>query len=179
MTMYIRNEYFNWLCNLVRPASGSYELLLGYLDRINFNYSIPMDGNREEDGINLRYRFGKECGYDDVTICSCLDNRPCSILEMMVALSLRCENIMEDLDIGMQVSRWFEIMLENLHLIWANDTRFIPEKVKECIDKFENRTYSRNGDGGLFKVDDPTVDMRILEIWSQMCVYLNEKFSYQ
>ena len=27
------------------------------------DHGIPMDGHREEDGVDLRYRFGEECSY--------------------------------------------------------------------------------------------------------------------
>ena len=32
-----------------------------------------MDGNRAEDGIDLRYRFGREQLYSDAMVASCLD----------------------------------------------------------------------------------------------------------
>ena len=175
----IRDVYFGWLCNLVKPSFGSYNLLLGYLDRINFNYTIPPDGNREEDGINLRYRFGQEYGYDDVTVCNFLDNKPCSMLEMMVALCIRCEDIMEDLDVGAQYSRWFLVMLESSKLNLLTDEKFNVQMANSIIEKLETRTYCRNGEGGLFTTQQPSVDMRTLEIWDQMSVYLNENYSFQ
>lgn len=179
MTSNIRDVYFSWLCDIVRPMSGSYNLLLGYLDRVNFNYRIPPDQNREEDGINLRYRFGQEYGYDDVTVCNFLDNRPCSMLEMMAALCIRCENIMEDLDVGVQYFRWFCVMLNSSRLVELTDDRFDVVIANSIIENLEARTYSSNGVGGLFTTNQPNVDMRTLEIWDQMCVYLNENYSFQ
>ncbi|WP_243133445.1 hypothetical protein [[Ruminococcus] torques] len=62
-----RQVYFNWMCQLVFDGRYSkklsYRRLLKVLHKIEFTYSIPMDGNRAEDGIDLRYRFGYENGY--------------------------------------------------------------------------------------------------------------------
>ena len=43
--------------------------------------------------------------------------RPCSVLEMMIALSMRCEEqIMDDPDIGNRTGQWFWDMIDNLGL---------------------------------------------------------------
>ena len=60
----LNNKYFKWMCQLVLDRryskSLSYRKLLQFLNRVDFSYTIPMDGNREDDGIDLRYRFGYE-----------------------------------------------------------------------------------------------------------------------
>lgn len=60
----LNNEYFEWMCQLVYDERYirrlSYQKLLNHLHNIDFQYSLPMDGNRAEDGIDLRYRFGYE-----------------------------------------------------------------------------------------------------------------------
>ena len=94
MTRDLHNEYFDWLCSLINDSQLSnkpYFKLLLYLYDTEFVYVLPMDGNRYEDGINLRYRFGDENYIEGPVIASCLDDKPCSILEMMVALADRCE----------------------------------------------------------------------------------------
>ena len=96
----------------------SYRKLLRELHRIEFTYSIPMDGNRAEDGVDLRYRFGYENGYSSSMISVYLDNRMCSVLEMMIALAIRCEeHIMDDPDIGNRTGQWFWNMIVNLGLV--------------------------------------------------------------
>ena len=101
----LNNEYFEWMCQLVcnerYSRRLSYQKLLRHLHNIDFQYMLPMDGNRAEDGIDLRYRFGYEKEYEGPMIASYLDNRPCSVLEMLIALAFRCEeHIMTDPDIG-------------------------------------------------------------------------------
>ena len=46
-----------------RYSNKSYRRLFYKLHDTEFAYTIPMDGNRAEDGIELRYRFGREQGY--------------------------------------------------------------------------------------------------------------------
>ena len=110
----LNDAYFNWMYQLVFDGRYSkrlsYQKLLRELHRIEFTYSIPMDGNRAEDGVDLRYRFGYENGYSSSMISVYLDNRMCSVLEMMIALAIRCEeHIMDDPDIGNRTGQWFWI----------------------------------------------------------------------
>ena len=91
----LNQEYFNWMCQLVcdkrwRNKGLSYQMLLSQLHSIDFQYTLPMDENRAEDGIDLRYRFGYEKEYEGSMIACYLDNRPCSVLEMLIALAFRC-----------------------------------------------------------------------------------------
>ena len=109
------DQYFDWMYQLVvddRYSNKSYRKLFARLYDTEFTYTIPMDGNRAEDGIDLRYRFGREQLYSDAMVASCLDDRPCSILEMMIALAIRCEeHIMDDPDAGDRTGQWFWSML--------------------------------------------------------------------
>lgn len=171
------NEYFDWMCQLVSDKrytrNQSYRKLLSKLHNIDFVYAIDMDGNRAADGIDLRYYFGGERGYEDYIITSFLDDRPCSILEMMIALAKRCENIMEDPEIGDRTAQWFWEMISNLGLYDMYDSNFDRRYVEVTIDIFLNRGYERNGKGGLFVIKHPKRDLRTVEIWYQMNWYLD------
>lgn len=176
---FLHNQYFEWLCELVdnkKYAKGySYKKLFAYLHNVNFNYLIAMDGNRDEDGIDLRYRFGSENGIHQAEIASILDVRPCSVLEMMCALAIRCEEtIMNDPDHDYGTDKWFWVMLENLGLESMNDICFDKREAMIIIDRFLNRDYEYDGKGGLFQLRHPPKDLRTVEIWYQMCWYLDE-----
>ena len=85
----LRKEYFEWLCDFVyddkRMSRGlSYNRMFSFLFDTPFHWTIPMDENRAADGIDLRYRFGREQNVSDVIVASYLDDRECSMLEMMV-----------------------------------------------------------------------------------------------
>lgn len=176
----LNSEYFNWMCQLVcdeRRYSRriSYRKLLCFLHSVDFNYTIDMDGNREEDGIDLRYRFGHENSYESSMIATFLDDQPCSVLEMMVALAIRCEeHIMDDPDVGDRTGQWFWSMIVNLGLGSMTDDQFDERYAKRVIKRFLNRGYERDGKGGLFTVKHCKHDLRTVEIWYQMCWYLDE-----
>lgn len=180
-----RNElnigYFEWMYRLVcsdKNARGpSYRKLLTHLHERDFVYTIPMDGNRAEDGTDLRYRFGYEHSYKGPVIASFLDDRPCSVLEMMIALAVRCEeNIMDDPDIGDRTGQWFWNMIVNLGLGHMTDRYFDQVLVDNILDRFMERRHGPHGEGGLFTVRNPRRDLRFVEIWYQMNWYLSENY---
>lgn len=175
----IKEKYFDWLCKIVlgnyQVKGVSYNRLIQYLYSREFTYSISMDGNRYEDGINLRYRFGDENGYSDAEVNATLDDRPCSVLEMMIALCLRCEeHIIGEDSYGDRTGQWFWGMILNLGLSSMTDQKYDQYYVKAVVDRFLDRKYEPNGKGGLFTIRRPKYDMRDAEIWYQAMWYLND-----
>lgn len=176
----LNNRYFDWMCKIIHSDKqsnkhASYNKLLYFLHNIDFTYSIPMDENRYADGTDLRYRFCYENNLDSGLISKYLDDRPCSVLEMLVALSVRLEeSIMYDQDIGDRTGEWFWGMINNLGLIEMDNMHFNKGIAQNIIWKFLNRGYERNGKGGLFTIDNCKEDLRDVEIWYQACWYLNE-----
>lgn len=169
------NRYFDWMYSLVCGGHPAYRKLLTHLHNREFYYILEMDGNRASDGIDLRYRFAYENHYDYSMVARYLDDRECSVLEMMVALAIRCEeDNMGDPDIGNRTGQWFSVMLESLGLASMTDDIFDDEYVDNVVDRFLDRKYKRNGEGGLFAVKNGRRDMRNAEIWYQMCWYLDD-----
>ncbi len=179
----ICNGYFDWLCDLVtydRPSmKKTYRKLLVFLHDHSFRYSIPRDGNRYEDGINMRYLYGVNNNVSQRDIARELDGKPCSILEMMVALSHRCESeLMSNDDYGDRTGQWFWGMVNNLGLGEMNNNNFDDHYCQYVINRFLDREYAPNGAGGLFTVDvnngiNYFVDLRNYEIWYQATWYFN------
>lgn len=169
----LKQEYFEWLCHFV--GCKNHRELLFLLFSIDFEYSIPMDGNRYEDGINLRYRFADEKGYHYRFVSSWLDDVPCSMLEMMVALSLRIEeHITGDPDNGDQTSKWFKAMLQNSNLYAMTDDKFDRFAATNIVKDVLQHRYGRNGNGGLFRLRHNRRDLRNVEIWYQAMWYIDE-----
>lgn len=171
----IEARYFEWMYDLVcgeRYGSDiSYRDLLTFLHDIEFTYFIPNDYNRAADGINLRRRFAYE--FLEIPEADRYISGPCSVLEMMIALSIRCEEIMDDPDIGDRTGQWFWRMITNLGLGSMTDDRFDNYLAEEIMETFLDRDYEPDGRGGLFTVRDYPRDMRDVEIWVQMCSFLN------
>lgn len=172
----INNDYFDWMYELMcghRFAKEiSFRKLLMHLHRTEFVYILRRDKSRAADGVALRYRFPYEAsGIDDVS--RYLDG-PCSVLEMMVALAIRCEEtIMDNPLIGDRTSQWFWTMLTSLGLHTQEDSQYDREYVDTILETFLNREYEPNGKGGLFTVRGCEDDLRNVEIWYQMCWYLD------
>lgn len=175
----IKNEYFDWMYRLVfydrYYTKISYRKLMIFLHNTTFIALHPMDDNRRVDGINLRYKFGVDCGYSRETIEDSLFDNDCSVLEMMVALAYRGEDqIMSDIEYGNRIGQWFWSMIVSLGLGQMNDLNFDQHYCQIVIDNFLNRNYSPHGEGGLFTLDHPIRDLRDVEIWCQFMWYLDE-----
>lgn len=175
----IRDDYFGWLydtvCRRRYSERISYRRLLTHLHSIKFRYSIPRDGNRAEDGENLRYRYTLDRGYDlyQESAIYILDF-PCTVLEMMVALAIKCEeNIMDDPSIGNRTAQWFWGMVVSLGLGSMTDDKYDERTVDGIIERFLDRDYEPNGKGGLFTIRNYDGDLRDAEIWHQLCWYLD------
>lgn len=165
----ISNRYFEWIVDLVGNGE-SYRRLLLRLHQIDFIFLIPKDENRAKDGLDLRYRFALDSRMMDAE--DYLDE-PCSVLEMMAALALRCEESVDDPLYGDRTSQWFWKMINNLGLGYMTDDRFDIDEVDYVIDKFLHREYSPDGHGGLFVIKRNRHDLRKVEIWYQLCWYLD------
>ena len=154
------------------PDGISYEHLMEYLFYVEFIYSIEMDENRAAAGIDLRYLYEYTTGNKNLS--KALRSKPCSVLEMMVALSNRIEvGVMGDSEVGDQTYKWFWVMIDSLGLMDMSDDNFDSEYVDDVIDKFLHREYEPDGTGGLFIIPDYRDDLRDIDIWYQVCAYLN------
>ena len=176
----VQNEYFDWMIHLVGGGgySGglSYRKLFRLLHEMEFIYILAMDRNRADDGIDLRYRFAYERGYSAREMEEAMGGAPCSLLEMMAALALRCEeDITDDPDSGNRTGQWFFEMIESLGLKEMDDRHFDRAAAEDILSRFMRREYLPDGRGGLFTISDPGRDMRDMEIWYQLMEYLNEK----
>ena len=173
----IADQYLDWMMRKVTNRNTvksriSYRKLFIFLNSVDFVYTLPRDENRYSDGVCLRYRFLDDLGLDQ-NLYSELDG-PCSVLEMMVALSIRCEeSIMSNDEYGDRTPQWFWGMINTLGLGWMSDDKFDHSEAEEIIDRFLNHEYSKNGKGGLFYIRNSNRDVRKLEIWAQMCRYLD------
>ena len=179
----ISNDYFDWLCRSVSLGCPSriesYSKLLHFLHNVDFVYSLSRDGNRYEDGINLRYYYGLDSNIPQSYITRTLDDRPCSVLEMMVGLARRCENqIMCDSEYGDRTGQWFWEMINSLGLIRMDNRRYNDSECRRVVSAFLMRRYKPTGEGGLFTVTHydhgRLVDLTTQEIWYQAVWHLND-----
>lgn len=167
-------DYYSWILRNVfnEHKNKNYQKLLNKLFATAFRYSIPMDKNRESDGINLRYEYCQETGKDYRLVSSLIDYRQCSILEMMIALARRGYRYFMP-DFKNYVNIWFWDMINNLGLRNFTDDNYNDYAVSIIIENFLNRNYASDGYGGLFKINGFSKDLSKMEIWAQMTNYIS------
>lgn len=178
MGIRVKSDYMIWMMRMVSTKeyrSNQYKKLFEKLYERQFQVINAFDENRVMDGEALRYRFGDETGRMQPEITESIDNRPCSVLELMIALASRCENqFAYDPQYGDRTGVWFWEMVKSLGLINMTDDQYNEEYTDYVIDRFISLDYKPNGEGGLFTIKDPKKDYRHVQIWYQMCEYLNQ-----
>lgn len=170
----IITKYHDWLFSMVCDNEHpiyNYDILLDYVNEKEFEYSIFLDKNRASDGLSLRYRYGLLTGKD---VNLALSSKQSSIFEVMIALAIRCN---EMLNVEDCVPFLFWTMMKSLGLENMTNDIFSKKKVDNVLERFLERRFSYNGKGGLFTIKNPRQDMREIEIWYQMHAYLNELFN--
>lgn len=164
----IKDEYFRWIAN--RLEFKDYKILHA-LNDIPFRYVVPDDDSRLADAVDMRYRFGHDNGYPNVLVAQYLDLDIPSVLEVLSALCFRLEDeIMQDDYYADRVPLWFSIMMENLGLYEDMDVH----KIQGIVDTFLDRQYDAHGKGNIFRIKSNRYDMRNIELWYQMFIFLRE-----
>lgn len=178
----LRSEYKSWLIQKATDLLsefGNYKELCEYFHSKIFYWKIDADANRAKDGTYLRIMFSDESdefSYRDISIYLNSDQFPCTLLEMMVALAIRCEKyIMQDPDYGDRTHLWLFGMINSLGLDVMTDGHMDISAADMIIDRLLERNYLPNGKGSLFSNDilNPTEDFTKLEIWYQLNWYLS------
>ena len=163
-----KDEYFLWLVSKV-GANESYMSLCGQLYNIKFDWFVPNDDNRITDGLQLRQEYLED--FEDGIVTDMLYS-DCSVLEVIIGICYRFSY-----DSMLDIDDCFWDIVNNLQLEKYTDnsyTRTSEKQVATRIDRFINRTYRPNGQGGLFPLSKPHEDQTKVEIWYQMSAYLME-----
>lgn len=163
-------NYFEWLRE---KACGGDTYRLAYFNTVfeelfntEYQYIIPADDNRYQDGLALRWHCSDETGMEEIGS----DERYCSVLEMMVAL---CQRICYEVE-DATISEWFWLMMHNLGLSEMDDGRFDPVEFRKIMAVFMSGSYDKTGKGGLFVVKKPERPMYDIELWYQFNIYLHQ-----
>ena len=168
-------DYGLWLMDRVGFKRKKYDNLLLELHYIPFRYSIPLDENRVEDGMELRDNFGLEIDCSNLSF----DN-DCSVLEVLVALAIRIEYEYIGDPREEHPEKIFWEMIENLFDMDKNwrlcGPRIDVQFVHYIVERWLNRSFDYDGTGSIFPLKNPDCDQTGIEIWSQMNRYLMENY---
>lgn len=170
----IRFDYLKWLYDWM--DGEGYWILFRHLHSVPFRWIVTNDENRAMDGQALRDRFEYEEHYTEVGY----PEEECSVLEVLVGIASRINDILIGIDEEDQTPRWFWEIVSNLYLHNFTDEDFFEsggrEEISDILDMFMDRKYTFEGEGGLFPLRNPSEDQRKVELWYQMSAYLDENF---
>ena len=129
--------YFDYLTSLIDNSGKvfEYSYLLEYLYNCQFVWlsNIPLDENRAIDGMQLRTSYAKLLSPQDVGMFSeAVFNKPCSMLEMLVAFADRLTYVVSSLD----RSNYFWLFIENLGLNVFSNISYDPITVNNIVQGF-------------------------------------------
>lgn len=167
-------DYKEWLENIVYPDWSDrmqHQRLLSDLFETTYYPRMRSDVNRQKDGLELRYRYSyeKEIRVDEVR--GVLPER-CSLLEMLVAMAIRCEEeITGDLSKGDRTSYWLRCWIHNLG-IDMSDAEYNERTYKSRVTTFLLRRYAYDGEGSIFYIPNPPEDMRYVDTWLALSYWL-------
>lgn len=158
----VEKAYFSWLIGLVN--GGRNKSLLQYLHGVRFYSVLKLDENRAADGQGLRddFEYSTNIPVDE------LEDKDCTVLEMLVALARRISDITYE-DGSVEIPKWFWILIHNLKLQENHNLRN-----DHLLKRFMERNYTPSGHGGLFPLNKPREDQRNTELWYQMHAYIRE-----
>lgn len=145
-------------------------MLFKELYSTDFVWVVDMDENRAIDGASLRQKFAEDTGE------KLSSKGPCNMLEMLVALSLRCDGDIMGERGDDNAKQWFWDVLYNLNLERFDNRHYDAMTVKKTLQNVIFRKYDRNGRGGLFPLRRSKIDQRGVEIWYQLNSWLHENY---
>lgn len=161
------SRYFVWLGKKV-GMGADHSKLMKMLGTIEFKWKLPLDENRAFDGLKLRNEYTGKGGI----ISKDLAELGCSVLEMLVGLSVRIERDLMGTPGDDHPERWFWEMLENLGVAEQNDDDFDNIFVSKVVTNW----MFGAGKDNIFVLKQHGKEFKNLQIWDQMMAYLNENY---
>lgn len=150
-----------------------YPRILSELHNIPFVCRVKLDENRVEDALGMR-RFVIQNSADYLYYNATFPNP--SVLEVLCAFAKLCWESDGQSD-QRYPSDWLRMFFMNMNLIddICNEISENPTYIRIQVDTMMDRRYDRNGEhGGLFHIRRSDVDMRRIQLFEQMDVYLGE-----
>lgn len=105
------------------------------------------------------------------------------MLELLIGLADRMSFLMSDEKQPDKVGYFFWHLVLNLRLAKLKDDIYDELNgdffVDEAVQRVLDRSYERDGNGGLFPLKRPSKNQRTVEIWYQMQAWLGEHCDIQ
>lgn len=159
------SRYFNELVDIV--DGRGYENLLLHMFNTPFYCKVREDGHHLHHCDELR------------TECNAHKSDEYNVLEFFIMLARGMDDIMHDLKHGDRTVDWFWMMMENMHLTQYTNTCYDEEIIDIIINRFLERKFNKNGEGGPFPLKRPLANMKRTDWWYAMNWYINENYNYE
>lgn len=179
--------YLVWLINLINADNykgKSYIKLCSLLNKVPFEPVIKLDENRLSDVQSLlreTYIQSQSDWYrltnDDIME---LPTWPVSFLELIISLAMRMDlDFMREIN-GIDNTRiYFWVLVRNLGILEFDDEHWGEDAIISIVNRLnivQDRKYDFNGNGGLFPLENAEMDQRNVQIWNQLCQFVNQRF---
>lgn len=168
-------DYRDWLIGLVNNRKEDYTLLLRELYNIEFYALVNYDEDRGADGLMLREEWADACKYR-----GSLDFGVANMLELLIGVSRRIEFKLFG---SKYYDEWdyvniFWDLINNLGLsdVFGDVSRDVFDEIRQNVSHFLNRDVFCHKTCNIFTFADPPKNLRKLNIWSQMALYVREKW---
>lgn len=159
-------KYLEWMIKQIRPDNDrSYHDLFARIHDKEFVWLIPNDDNRIADGFDIRHEYFRRFKRPHML------SQGCSVLEVILGLSRRLSFAVDG-----KAKDWAWVLVKNLelHKMAGHIGGRRAERIDEVLEALIWRTYAPDGVGGFFPLAWPEQDQRKVEIWYQMCAYIDE-----
>lgn len=184
-------SYYSWLC----MQSGIDGPLARLFYETDFRWSdtVPDDENRAKEAKELRTQYAiyllakdemdtvlsKEQWHDvDLLKKSILG--PACVFEVLVCIARDLDSM---LNMGAEscVKTYFERLMMNVGFDfydeedWDTDSEKVEKYWKKLMDRWLDRSYLSDGEGGLFPLNSPDTDQVQRSLWSQMNDWVDQE----
>ena len=167
-------KYRDWLINNVNMVED-YTYLLRELYDIEFYSLVQYDEDRGMDGLVLRDEWAAETRFTGA-----LDFGVANVLEVLIGIAKRIEFQL----FGTQYyDEWdyitiFWHLIDNLGLsgMFGTLSRYVFDEIRQNVSHFLDRDYFRHRNCNIFKFDHTPKNLQNLNIWTQMGLYIREKW---
>ena len=161
------NDSYFWF--LVDYIDGyGYEGLLLAMWEKPFFVKVKLDDNLIRDAYYFRKDHSRGNRSDDA-----------NCLEILIQLAIKMDSVLYDSKHGIRTEEWFWHMLGNMGLMQYDNPNFDENAVDKILEKFVNRRFKRNGEGGPFPLERPVNSCRTTCWWYNLNAYLDENFKYE
>lgn len=168
-------RYFNSLIKIVskrhKTDIANHMAVLKNMYNTTFKAYIAMDENRIDDAYSFRRQY---CIDNNIPFIGEVADQAPSILEVLIALSVRLERDCFGYGEDQHPEHWFWDIMRNLGLIDITDAHYSEVVVDVILTKFLTRDYAPDGNGGAFPLKKPFSDQTKVDLWKQAQSYALE-----